>query len=89
MPDPWTPPIHRAPRCGARTRRGAPCKSPAVGNRRRCRKHGGAPGTGAPRGNLNALKHGLHTREAKAERNRVAALIGESEELLREIEGVG
>jgi uncharacterized protein YjcR len=26
--------------------------------------HGGAPGSGAPRGNKNALKHGVYTREA-------------------------
>jgi hypothetical protein len=26
--------------------------------------HGGAPGSGAPRGNKNALKHGRYTREA-------------------------
>ena len=28
--------------------------------------HGGAKGSGAPRGNQNALKHGLTTAEAKA-----------------------
>jgi hypothetical protein len=26
--------------------------------------HGGAPGSGAPKGNSNAFKHGRHTREA-------------------------
>jgi glucans biosynthesis protein len=26
--------------------------------------HGGAAGSGAPRGNKNALKHGRYTREA-------------------------
>jgi hypothetical protein len=26
--------------------------------------HGGAPGSGAPQGNKNALKHGRHTRES-------------------------
>ena len=26
--------------------------------------HGGAPGSGAPLGNKNALKHGRYTREA-------------------------
>ena len=28
--------------------------------------HGGAKGSGAPKGNKNALKHGLYTAEAKA-----------------------
>ena len=30
--------------------------------------HGGAPGSGAPRGNRNALKHGRYSRELLAER---------------------
>jgi hypothetical protein len=30
-----------APRCGARTRKGLPCGSPAVRGRKRCRMHGG------------------------------------------------
>ena len=30
-----------APRCGARTRAGSPCKAPAIRGRRRCRLHGG------------------------------------------------
>ena len=47
-----------APRCGARTRAGAPCRSPAVHGRARCRMHGGARGSGAPHGNRNAWKHG-------------------------------
>jgi len=47
-----------APRCGARTRGGSPCRSPAIHGRARCRMHGGK-GSGAPRGNRNAWKHGL------------------------------
>ncbi len=85
--EPWIPPMHRSPRCGARTRHGAPCKAPAVRNRRRCRMHGAAPGTGGQSGNANAWKHGRHTKEARAERKRIAALVGEAEGLLREIEG--
>ena len=30
----------------------------------RCRMHGGAKGSGAPKGNHNALKHGTYTKEA-------------------------
>ncbi|WP_296539710.1 HGGxSTG domain-containing protein [Rhizorhabdus sp.] len=54
-----------APRCGARTRAGHPCRSPAVAGHQRCRMHGGR-GSGAPRGNRNAYKHGLHTGWMKA-----------------------
>ena len=69
-------------RCGARTRGGGACRSAPVRGRRRCRMHGGAKGTGAPRGNRNALRHGLYTRAAVTERRRLRTLIGEAEELL-------
>jgi len=36
-----------AARCGARTRSGAPCRGPAVGDRARCRMHGGSDGSGS------------------------------------------
>ena len=62
-------------RCGAKTRSGTPCKSPAVKGKKRCRMHGGAFGSGAPRGNKNALKHGRFTRESLEERRRTYALI--------------
>jgi uncharacterized protein YjcR len=65
--------MHRSPRCGARTRRGSPCQSPAMPNGR-CRLHGGLS-PGAPKGNKNALKHGRYTAEAVASRREVAALI--------------
>jgi len=44
--------------------------------------HGGAPGSGAPRGNQNARKHGLFTAEAIAERGRIQDLLGEARKLL-------
>jgi hypothetical protein len=44
--------------------------------------HGGAPGSGAPRGNKNALKFGLYTREAIAERKAVQQLLRQSRELM-------
>lgn len=66
-------PMHRSPRCNARTRRGSPCRSPAMPNGR-CRLHGGLS-PGAPKGNRNALKHGRYTAEAMASRRQVAALI--------------
>ena len=59
--------LAKAPRCGAKTRAGRPCRQAAVGARSRCRMHGGAKGSGGPRGNRNGkFKHGLYTGEAKA-----------------------
>jgi glucans biosynthesis protein len=48
--------------------------------------HGGAKGSGAPRGNKNALKHGLFTREAIAQGREVRELIRQSLALLAKIE---
>ena len=67
--------MHMSPRCGARTRRGAPCRAPAVGARRRCRMHGGAKGSGGQPGNANALKHGYYGAAAKAARQVLRARI--------------
>jgi len=57
-----------APPCGARTRAGPACRNPPVTGRRRCRMHGGAKGSGAPRGNRNAVKHGYYSTAAREER---------------------
>jgi hypothetical protein len=78
-------PMLSSPRCGARTRSGKPCRSPAVGGKKRCRMHGGAPGSGAPRGNQNALKHGQYRREAVAERRQLSELVRQSRELIAKI----
>ena len=80
-----TGPMLSSPRCGASTRSGKPCRSPAVSGKRRCRMHGGAPGSGAPRGNKNAFKHGLFTREAIAERRQLGELMRRSQELIERI----
>ena len=48
--------------------------------------HGGAAGSGAPRGNRNALKNGLYTREAIAERKKLRALLRDARKLLEQIE---
>jgi len=68
-------------RCGAKTRSGRPCRSPSVLGRRRCRMHGGAPGSGAPRDNKNALKHGRYTREVLAERKQIRELVRQARKL--------
>ncbi len=67
--------MNQALRCGARTRCGGPCRSPAVKDKQRCRMHGGAAGSGAPRGNRNALKHGLRSAEVLALRRQVRELV--------------
>ena len=78
-----TGPMLASPRCGARTRSGGPCRSPAVHGKTRCRMHGGAAGSGAPRGNRNARKHGLFTRDAIAERREMQAVLGEARRFLQ------
>jgi hypothetical protein len=75
-------PMNRAPRCGARTRAGKPCQSPAVRGKHRCRMHGGARGSGAPVGNRNALRHGRYTLQAIGIRREIRALLRASRELL-------
>lgn len=73
----------KAPRCGAKTRRGTSCQCPAMANGR-CRLHGGKS-TGAPKGNKNALKSGEYTAEAKAFRRYMNELLRESKELVERI----
>jgi glucans biosynthesis protein len=69
-------PLREASRCGARTRQGNPCQSPVVKGKRRCRMHGGAQGSGAPKGTRNGnYRHGFYTAEAVAERRVLKALI--------------
>jgi hypothetical protein len=51
--------------CGARTRSGEPCDRTPEPDKRRCRLHGGAPGSGAPRGNTNAKKHGRYSDKSR------------------------
>jgi hypothetical protein len=80
-----TGPMRQSPRCDARTRSGRPCQAPAVAGKRRCRMHGGAAGTGAPRGNQNAFKHGLSTREMIEQRKAVNALLRRSRKILEEV----
>jgi len=48
--------------------------------------HGGAAGSGAPRGNQNALKHGAFTKEAFRQRAEMRELLREARKLLEEID---
>jgi hypothetical protein len=47
--------------------------------------HGGAPGSGAPKGNRNALRHGRYTAQAIATRREMRALLRNSRELMESI----
>ena len=64
--------LNSAPRCHARTRAGHPCRQAVVKGRSRCRMHGGAKGSGGPRGLRNGnFKHGRWTSEVIEERKRL------------------
>ena len=54
-------------------------------DKKRCRMHGGAPVSGAPKGNQNARKQGRFTRVAIAERKQIQALLGDARRLLQEL----
>ena len=77
-------PMHQSPRCGAKTRSGSPCRSPAMRSGR-CRMHGGKS-PGAPIGNRNALKHGRYTAEAIKRRRELAALLREMRQSVEEVD---
>ncbi len=76
-------PMHQSPRCGARTRSGSPCRSPAVKGKRRCRMHGAY--AGPPKGNRNAWKHGGRSGEMLRLRRQVRELLRESRELVEKV----
>jgi len=48
--------------------------------------HGGAKGSGAPKNNKNALKHGFATREAMRERAEFRAVLAEARQFLADLE---
>ena len=73
--------MQESPRCGAKTRSGTPCKSPAVSGKKRCRMHGGAKGSGAPKGNSNAFKDGQFTEETLSLKRRISAQLKVAREL--------
>jgi hypothetical protein len=87
---PYTEPksyaFNYAPRCLAKTRRGTLCQAPAIRGRSKCRLHGCGKGSGAPRGNQHALKHGQSTAQVKAFKKEVRQLIRQSQEVLKKID---
>jgi hypothetical protein len=76
--------LRRAPRCGARTRKGTPCRSPAVRGKTRCRMHGGARGSGGPIGEGNGnYRHGRYTKKTLATRQVLRELMREARALTK------
>jgi hypothetical protein len=78
-----------AARCGARTRRGNPCQSPAMANGR-CRMHGGrstGPRTkeGLARSARARWKHGFYSVAERAVRRQGQMLLKDSLELLKRL----
>ena len=74
------------PRCGARLKTGGSCALPPAAGKRRCFQHGGARGTGAPKGNRHNWRDGFYARAAVAERRRINGLIRECLRTLGEID---
>ena len=79
-----------APRCGAKTRSGTPCKSPAMANGR-CRMHGGkSTGARTPEGLERSrkanFKHGLYSAEVIEECRLMRQLLRDSRETLGQVE---
>jgi hypothetical protein len=80
-----------APRCGARTRSGAPCKGPAMPNGR-CRMHGGlSTGARTPEGKARCAaanwKHGRRSQATIQQRREARAALRMVRELLAAAEG--
>jgi hypothetical protein len=69
-------------RCGARTKFG-PCENIPVDGKRRCFQHGCAPGAGAPFGNKNAIKHGMYSASAVAERQSLKTYLKEMRDMVK------
>jgi len=74
------------PRCGAKTRSGKSCKNPCVKGKKRCRMHGGAVGSGAPKGNKNAWKHGNRSAVAILQHKEISQLLRDLKKQIEAIE---
>jgi hypothetical protein len=81
---------NNAPRCGAKTRSGTPCRAPAMANGR-CRMHGGkSTGPRTPEGLARSRKanwkHGFYSAESIAERKFIRQLLRNSREIIEQVE---
>jgi hypothetical protein len=84
-----------APRCGAKTRKGTPCRraaerNPVSGRRTRCRLHGGlstGPRTQEGRARIAAanLRHGRYTKAARQARAEIKAKLAALKASMKEI----
>lgn len=73
-----------APRCHAHSKRSKlPCRNPAVRGKKVCRNHGAY--AGAPKDNVNALKHGKYTQEAISRRMEYRELMRQVRDLLEQV----
>lgn len=83
-------PIHNLTRtqCAAKTRKGTLCKTAPVTGKRRCRMHGGAEGSGAPKGNTNARKHGRYSAESYVTKKLVIEYFKDYKKLKKEMGSV-
>src|SRR5215203_2027727 len=69
---------------GAKTRNGSPCRTWRVTGKSRCRMHGGARGSGAPKGSRNgSYKHGGFTCEAIEERRALREIVAEFRDMAK------
>lgn len=76
--------LTKLPRCTAKAKStGNLCRQPAMKNGK-CYWHGGK-GSGAPKGNLNALKDGHYTAEAIAEKKFIRKLMNESRKIIKKV----
>jgi hypothetical protein len=76
----------KAPRCGAKTRRGTPCQCPSMRNGR-CKLHGGRStgaktAEGRERIRKVVTRHGYYSAPANAERAHYRALLQRCREML-------
>ena len=68
--------IRLLPRCGAKNRAGQPCRRAVARGKSRCTMHGGAKGSGAPKGERNGnYRHGRFTGEAIEELRAIRGLL--------------
>jgi len=77
-----------APRCGAKTRKGQPCRQPAMKNQR-CRLHGGrstGPKTreGKERSRMANWKHGYYSESQKLQYKNMREKLREHRQFLEE-----
>jgi hypothetical protein len=84
------PNLALAPRCGARTRAGCPCRAPAIRGRLRCRMHGGrstGPRTEEGLARLRKARtiHGRYDAEVRARDRNMLAIFRRGQVLLEAV----